>query len=395
MRILIHDYAGYPYVVQLSRRLAARGHEVLLVYCASTQSPRGIVQPLPDDPEAFKIEAIDLGRTIPKAGFLSRLRMEMDYGRRLAEVCERYQPEVVISGNTPSIPQHRLVKTCRRRGFRHVFWVQDIYGLAAYKLLKRKIPGLGHLVGKYFMRLDRRSACDSDALVVIAENFRPLYEGWGVDPQKIHVIHNWSVLEDLPVRPRDNPWSAKQKFGPGARFVYTGTLSMKHNPALLLALAKKLDQQGDGQLLVVSEGSGIEWLQREAQEAGLRSLQCMGFQPFEEVADVMGSADVLVAVLEYDAGVFSVPSKVLSYMCAGRAILGAMPSDNLATRMIMDLGAGRVVDPDDIEGFCKAAQELLDSASTREACGQAARKYAEEHFDIDRIAAQFEEILSA
>lgn len=321
--------------------------------------------------------------------------MEIDYGHRLAGVCERYQPEVVISGNTPSIPQRRLVSTCRRHHIRHVFWVQDIYGLAAYKLLKRKIPGLGHLVGKYFMRLDQHSACESDALVVIAENFRPIYEEWGVDPKSIHVIHNWSVLEDLSVRPRDNAWAAKQNFAPGPRLIYTGTLAMKHNPALLLAVAKMLDQQGEGTILVVSEGKGVEWLQEECQKAGIRSLRCLGFQPFGKVADVMGSADVLVAVLEYDAGLYSVPSKILSYMCAGRAILAAMPSDNLAAQMISNLDAGRVVEPDDIEGFCQAAQELLKSASTREACGHAARKYAEEHFDIDQIAAQFEEILSA
>ena len=45
----------------------------------------------------------------------------------------------------------------------------------------------------------------------------------------------------------------------------------------------------------------------------MKSLRFMGFQPFEALPDVLGSADVLVAILEADAGVFSVPSKVLSY----------------------------------------------------------------------------------
>ncbi len=394
MRILLHDYVGYPYAVQLSRHLAARGHEVLLAYCSSTQNPRGIVERLPEDAPTLAFEAIDLGEMIPKHGLIKRLRMEIAYGKRLVDVCERFQPEVVISGNTPSIPQHRLVRRCRRRKIRHIFWVQDIYGMAALKILQRKMPILGHLIGNFFLMLDRRSAFQSDALVVIAENFVPLYKQWGVDPKKIHVVHNWSVLEDLPVRPRENAWSAKQDLGSGKRFLYTGTLSMKHNPALLLALTKMLDESGEGQLIVVSEGSGIEWLQREKKIQNLRSLQCMCFQPFEEVAEVMGSADVLVAVLEHDAGIFSVPSKVLSYMCAGRAILGAMPSDNLATQLITGQGAGRVVDPEDIQGFCAAAQELLKSPDVRNKCGEAARKFAEENFDIDRIVSRFEEILA-
>jgi colanic acid biosynthesis glycosyl transferase WcaI len=170
---------------------------------------------------------------------------------------------------------------------------------------------------------------------------------------------------------------------------------MKHNPGLLLALAKMLDQQQAGEVLIVSEGPGVEWLRKEADAQGVRSLRFAGFQPFEAVADVMGSADVLVAVLEPDAGAFSVPSKVLSYLCASRPVLAAMPLDNLAAELILTRSAGRVVAPSDEQGFCAAANELIESAELRETCGKAARGYAEELFDIDRITTRFEEILQA
>ena len=121
LRVLIHDYVGHPFQVQLSRRLAERGHQVLHVYCASILTPQGSLERRPEDPGSFGVEAIDLGSMIPKTGYSKRLRMEIDYGRRLDEVCERFQPEVVLSGNTPSLPQRRLVRTCLQRGIRHVF----------------------------------------------------------------------------------------------------------------------------------------------------------------------------------------------------------------------------------------------------------------------------------
>jgi glycosyltransferase involved in cell wall biosynthesis len=110
---------------------------------------------------------------------------------------------------------------------------------------------------------------------------------------------------------------------------------------------------------------------------------------------VLGSADVLVAILEADAGVFSVPSKVLSYLCAGRSVLLAVPKENLAARIVLQCGAGPVVEPTDIRGFCAEAQHLIDSPTIREQNGCAARHYAETHFDIRRIADRFEEILRA
>ena len=348
----------------------------------------------PEDAPGFDVEVIDLGKEIPKNGFVRRLQMEVEYGKRLLDVVKRFQPEVVLSGNTPSIPQWKLVRYCKKHGIRHVFWVQDIYGVAAYRLLKRRIPVVGHLVGQYFMWLDRKSARNSDALVVITDDFVPVFQGWGVDRKKIHVIHNWAVLEELDVQPRENSWSTQFSLGPGSRFIYTGTLAMKHNPALLLALAKMLDERGDGELVVVSQGSGVEWLKSEAQSAGVKSLRCMGFQPFEVMAEVLGSADVLVAVLEPDAGVFSVPSKVLSYMCAGRAILAAMPGDNLAAQLIVERKAGTVVEPDNLEGFCEAASRLISQPELCQSSGKAARAYAEQTFDIQRIASQFKKALS-
>jgi glycosyltransferase involved in cell wall biosynthesis len=393
MRILVHDYVGHAFTVQLSRRLAARGHDVLHVYCASFYSPRGVMQKQADDADSLRIVGLDLGGTIPKTSFWRRFRMETAYGELLADECRRFQPDVVLSANTPSIPQLRLAKYCRSHGVRHIFWVQDIYGLAAYKLLKRRLPLVGHAVGKYFLRMDRKSARLSDALLVITEDFRPVFESWRIDPARIHVMHNWSVLGDLPVRPRENAWSRENGLLPGPRFIYSGTLAMKHNPALLLELAQLLHERGEGELIVVSKDEGAVWLEQQAAARGLRSLRSLPFQPFERLADVLGSGDVLVAILEPDAGAFSVPSKVLSYMCAGRCILAAIPRQNLAARLISECGAGCVVDPTDAAGFRQAACELLDSPIRRAEYGAEARRYAEEHFDIERISDRMEQLL--
>ena len=37
------------------------------------------------------------------------------------------------------------------------------------------------------------------------------------------------------------------------------------------------------------------------------------FQPYDSLPDMLGAADVAIALLEPEAGIFSVPSKVLSY----------------------------------------------------------------------------------
>ena len=72
MRILVHDYAGHAFPFQLSRSLAARGHEVLHVYSTSTLTPQGAKVRLEDDPETFQIRTLSLSEMIDKYSFVKR-----------------------------------------------------------------------------------------------------------------------------------------------------------------------------------------------------------------------------------------------------------------------------------------------------------------------------------
>ena len=104
------------------------------------------------------------------------------------------------------------------------------------------------------------------------------------------------------------------------------------------------------------------------------------FQPYEVLPEVLASADVLLAILEPEAGVFSVPSKVLSYHCAGRPILAAIPAENLAARIIERArqrrrrGSRR-----DEQAFVAAARRLLDEPERRAAHGRAGPRVRRGH----------------
>lgn len=396
MRILVHDFGGYPFPVPLSRALARRGHTVSHAYCASLETtPRGPLEPRLDDPPGFSIDALTLPRPLAKYAFVTRWRQENTYGRLVADAVERFQPDVVLSGNAPLDAQRRLFRACRDREIRFVFWLQDLIGIAAHRLLRRKIPGLGALVGRYYRSLERTLLRQSDAVVLITDDFLPILHVYGVPDERLHVIENWALLDETPVRPKTNHWAEVRGLADKTCLVYAGTLGMKHNPGLLLRLALHLRDRDDVRLVVVSQGLGAEWLRRQKTEHGLDHLLLLGYQPFDVVPDVLGAADVLVAILEPDAGVFSVPSKVLTYLCAERPLLLAVPPENLAARIVQRNNAGLVVPPTDPDALVRAAEALLADAQRRERLGRNARRYAEAAFDVEAITDAFETILTA
>jgi colanic acid biosynthesis glycosyl transferase WcaI len=389
MRILVHDYAGHPFQVQLSRALARRGHEVLHAYCASLQTtPQATLTRQPGDPASLRIEGIRLSEALDKRNLFKRWKQERTYGRLAARLLRDFLPEVVISANTPLDAQKMLLGASSDAGARFVFWVQDLIGLATERLLRSRVPVAGHIAGAYYARLERRLLAASDALVLITEDFETALPE-GVPPDGVHVIPNWAPLEEVPQHPRKNAWATEHLTREGVRFIYAGTLGLKHNPALLVALSQRLGNRG--QVVVISEGQGADWLRERQSEAP--RLKLMPFQPFDRLPEVLAAADVLVAVLEPDAGVFSVPSKVLTNLCAGRPLLLAVPPENLAARIVARQQAGFVVAPDDVEGFLGAAERLIGSPELRARMGASARRYAEGHFDIDIITDRFEDVL--
>jgi colanic acid biosynthesis glycosyl transferase WcaI len=101
---------------------------------------------------------------------------------------------------------------------------------------------------------------------------------------------------------------------------------------------------------------------------------------------------VTVATIEPEAGMFSVPSKVQSYFCAGRPVLLAAPPENLASDGVRNNGAGLVVDPTDQAGFLQAALRLLDDDKLRADAATKARSFALNNYDIKKVTDRFETV---
>jgi colanic acid biosynthesis glycosyl transferase WcaI len=392
MRILVHDYAGHPFQVHLSRRLASRGHDVTHAYFSENPGPKASFRQPTDERSGLCFHGITIGNGYDKTSLIKRRFNDREYGRRVAGLIERIRPDVVISGNTPTEAQSRILKASKIMQARFVYWLQDFYSIAVTVLLRRQIGVLGAPIAWFYRFLERHQLRNSDAVVAITEDFVPLAASWSGSKTKVTVIENWAAVDDIPLLPKANAWSCKHGCDSSVNFVYSGTLGLKHKPEFLAKLAVQNWQ--DTSVVVAAEGVGVQQLTHVRTARGLQGLKLLPLQPAEDLPQVLAAADVLVAMIDNEAGRFAVPSKVQSYLCAGRPILLAAPRENLAARTVVRANAGIVVEPDDTEGFVAAAAKLRADAHLRAMLGANGRAYAERVFDLERIADVFEEVLS-
>ena len=394
MRIVICDYAGHPFQVELSRCLARRGHAVLHLHFADLQAPKGELTVLAGDPPNFHIEGIRTGAPFDKGRFLRRRFLEARVGELMAARAAAFSPDVVAGCNMPLDAQKNLRKACAARGIAFVFWVQDLVSKATYHFLNEKLGLLGRAIGRHYMRLEGTLLKSSDAIVAISDKFLQPLEQWGVDARKVRVVPNWAPLSQIRPVGKDNPWARRHGLADKLVALYSGTLGLKHDPALLLGLARA--GAGSGlQVVVVSEGAGADWLEQRRREATLDNLVLMPFQPMELYSEVLGASDILLAMIGREAAGFSVPSKILSYLAAGRPVVASIAADNDAAATIRDAQAGLVIEPGDETAFYDGVLRLASDPEQRHRLGRRARLFAERSFDVEAKAAKFEETFAA
>lgn len=390
----MHDVSGHPFQVQLSRELARKGNQVLHLYFDSFPSPRGNLQPAADDPATLAIEGLRFDQPFEKYNLIKRRLHEARYGRMAADRIAAFRPNVLLASNTPIDAQNIIHARCRKLGIPIVFWLQDIYSIAMRSILRGKSIPLAGLIVAWYERAERRLLRESAAVVAISSDFQRILAQWGVDPRRSFTIENWAPRDEVPVGPQDNPWSRRHGLNGKFVFLYSGTIGIKHNPGMLVRLADAFAGRDDIEVVVISEGLGADWIKARLAEKPRPNLRVLPLQPFTDLPHALASASVLLALLGETSGEFSVPSKVLTYHCAGRPLLLAVPSRNLAARIVEQNATGLVVPPDNEEQFVAAAQRLYHDAALRTRCAANARRYADEKFDIARIAAQFEEIFA-
>ena len=392
MIILIHDYGGYAFSLQLARRIAHKGEEVFYIHGGSTQVVQRFTQ-ADAAPESLHLEGVSLAKPFEKYTFVKRWQQEREYGKLLQQRIDAIQPDVIVSANAPLDVQQLLWRAGRRYKIPLVFWWQDIISVAMRALLQEKYGYWGGVIGRYYESMERSLLKQSTRIIAISDDFLPLAKKWDIPPEKISVLPNWAPLAEINVLPKKNHWSQKHHLVDKFIFLYAGILGLKHDLSIFIALAEAFRPMPDVLILVVSEGLGADWLKTQKGLYNLTNLQIMPFQDYADFPNLLASADILLAVLNEKAGDYSVPSKVLSYFCAGRPVLLSAPMNNEAVRNIQNDQTGLATAPQNTDEFCQLALLLYQNPQLRQRLGKNARLYAERNFAIEDITKNFWQIL--
>jgi glycosyltransferase involved in cell wall biosynthesis len=233
--------------------------------------------------------------------------------------------------------------------------------------------------------LDRRAA----RVVVVTESFAERLRAEGVPGEKLAVIPNGA--DTTLFSPAVDPASARGARGLDDRFVvaYVGSHGLSHGLGAVLDAAAL---QPDVTYLLVGDGADRDRLLAERDRRCLRNVV---MRPSVEKAAVPGlyaAADACLVPLR-DVPLFEafVPSKMFEVLAAGRPVIGAVRGE--ARRILERSGGALLVEPEDGAGIAGAVAALRADGDLRARLGQRGRAFAVQHYDRDRLAARYLDLL--
>ena len=267
-----------------------------------------------------------------------------------------------------------------------IFHVQDLQADAALRLQMIDY-GWGQLLYKFEAWLLRKATIVS----TITEAMRQHIAGKGVPAENVWLFPNWSDISSVRPLPRDN--SFRKRFGftdNHTVFMYAGNMGEKQGLELVLRAASHFQGMPDIQFVMVGNGAARERLELLANEKNLNNVHFLPVQPVELLSELLASADVHMIIQKPQVADFVMPSKLTNILAAGRPVIATAEQGTTLRSILVSNGAGKVVDPEDLQAFVDAALLLHNSPGFRRELAKNARKCAEEFMDKERILSSFE-----
>jgi putative colanic acid biosynthesis glycosyltransferase WcaI len=146
--------------------------------------------------------------------------------------------------------------------------------------------------------------------------------------------------------------------------------------------------------LLVGEGEERAALEQEILRHRLTNIRVLPLQPPEAVPQMYAAADTLLLNQRSAVEDAVIPSKLLTYMSSGRAVVAAVSDRSEAARQVHRADCGVLVPAENPDALLSGVNGLRRSPALRQRLGRNGRAYAEAHFTKSRVLQSYERLFA-
>lgn len=376
----------------MAARLAAGGDDVRLITAFPHYPEWRFVEGAPPRTHRSTVDGVAVTRVrhrLPKpASSVSRVLSELSFGLR-ALFTRWESPDAVLLVSPAMFASALLVPRLLLQRIPFAVWVQDLYGLGVQETSGGLRPGLmGRLVG----RLEGWLLRQADSIVVIHEQMSAAVLRLGVQPERVHVVRNWTHIATTPQTDRERVRSALGWSRDETVALHTGNMGTKQDLRNVVRAARIADDRA-APVRFVLLGDGVERPLVEAAAEGVSRLEVIPPQPDHVYEQMLQAADVLLVNEHPGVRGMAFPSKLTSYFASGRPVLAASNEDSTTASELRSSTAGVRVAPGRPVELLEGVLTLAADPEQMRALADAGSRYRTAELSVENATWSFFRVL--
>ncbi len=243
---------------------------------------------------------------------------------------------------------------------------------------------------------ERFTCAKALAVVCLCQGFIDRLRERGVPPTKLHLIPDWSNASRGLAGARDASFRSAHGIPSSAFLVmHTGNMGRKQDLNNVVRAAQLSRSDPDLLWLLVGDGEERTALQQEIARHNLGNIRLLPLQPAEAVPQMYAAADALLLNQRAAVEDAVIPSKLLTYMASGRAVVAAVSEWSETARQVRRADCGLLVPAENPEALLGGIESLRRAPDLRQRLGRNGRAYAEAHFTKERVLQSYERLFAA
>jgi glycosyltransferase involved in cell wall biosynthesis len=238
-------------------------------------------------------------------------------------------------------------------------WEMDIYPDVATALGAIRPGSTGaRLIGRLMHAFRRRA----DGVIVVGSCMRDRLLDEGLDPKKVFVAENWS--DSSVIQQFDFPAPTP------LRILYSGNLGLAHETETIGQVILRLRNEKHVRFIFAGGGSRQQEIKALCEQHDISNVTFEPYVDRQDLGERLAECHLGLVTLRNECAGTLVPSKVYSFLAAGRPFLYIGPQDSTVFG-IAEKGCGWHREPGDVEGIISLIAQL---SSDREPLKQASRQ---------------------
>ena len=300
--------------------------------------------------------------------------------------------DVVVAKTDPPLISVVAAMVARIRRAKLINWIQDLFPEVAGAL---GVGGMGKL--EDLLRSVRNWSLRTAFMnVAIGDGMATKLIEEGIQPDAIHVIHNWA--DGCAIQPVDRDknnlrreWNLQDAFVVG----YSGNIGRAHEFDTILDTAEKLKSAANIVFLFIGGGVQRDRIEKEARRRGLARIVFKPYQPRERLALSLSVPDVHLVSLQPALEGLIVPSKFYGIAAAGRPTIFIGSKNGEIPRILRKAECGFSIEKGQGEEASQIIRELAEHKETCLRLGRRARALFDQRFDTRNAMQAWEAVIVA